>query len=324
MRSNSEIKKIASGIYAEAASGLNNLIKVKAPIVATLKGVDIDEGLKTVGGLIDSIEAIIKAPMVDGVSLPAFLSKCTASGDTLTEVTVRISSKLKATTKFKRTIDIAVDEDLIENIARFYIDCLLDMYYIEQAEENIAELNAKVAEICAENEIPYTFEFKCDVSTDAVILYIDNEKVVFNASISRAHEISGLGLFQSGDEYNDLIAREATESLVKSLKAVQTTPQLIKGKVDIITECTGVSTKKRASKLIRGSYHRKAQYLGQVKAGVGYFNETVDVNGEQVEIFALVEKSADGELKVVLNPFDIKTLFTVDYDVIGAVKAQME
>lgn len=324
MRSNSEIKKIASGIYAEAASGLNNLIKVKAPIVATLKGADIDEGLKTVGELISSIEAVVKAPTIDGVSLPAFLSKCTATGDKLTEITVRISSKLKATTKFKKQTDIVVDENLVENIAKFYIDCLLDMFYIEQAENNIAELNAKIADICGSNNIPYTFEFKCDVSTDAVILYIDNQKVVFNASISRAHEISNLGMFQSGDEYNDLIARESIQALINSLQAIQTTTQLIKGKVDVITEITGVSTKKRASKLIRGSYHRRAQYLNQVKAGVGYFDEDVEIGGETVEVFALVEKTADGELKIVLNPFDVKTLFAVDYDVIGAVKAQME
>lgn len=323
MRSNNEIKSIARGLYQEAASSLNNLIEVKKPVVDSLIGKDVEGNLDKLGDLVENIEAVVKAPAVDGVTFPAFLSKCITVGDTLDLVVIRISSKLKATSKFKREMEVAVDKDFVENVAKFYLDCLMDMYYIEQAEINVAELNAKISQICEENAIPFTFEFKCDTNKDATVLYIDNNKVVFNASLSRAHDITNLGIFQSGDEYNDLICREATAALIDSLKAVQTTAQLVKGKVVVIKEITGVSTKKRASKLIRGSYHRKAQYLNQVKSGVGYFNEDVEIGGETVEVFALVEKTEDGELKLVLNPFDVKTLFAVDYDVIGAVKAQM-
>ena len=55
------------------------------------------------------------------------------------------------------------------------------------------------------------------------------------------------------------------QKLVASLKAVQTPVQLIKGNVALIKEVTGVSTKKRASKLIRGSYHRRAKFLTVLK-----------------------------------------------------------
>ena len=40
-------------------------------------------------------------------------------------------------------------------------------------------------------------------------------------------------------------------------------------------------------------------------------------------MFSLVEKAADGTLKVVLTPFDTKTMFSVDFDVIKAVEAQL-
>ena len=67
------------------------------------------------------------------------------------------------------------------------------------------------------------------------------------------------------------------------------------------------------------SYHRQAKFLNAVNAGVGYFNETVNVGGEDTEVFALVEKSEDGTLATILSPFNVKTLMNVDYDVVGAL-----
>ena len=197
------------------------------------------------------------------------------------------------------------------------------MFHINEAMENIEALNAKVAGIIAENEIPYSFSFVVDANSSATVLSVNDNEVVFNASITRAQDIASLAIFRDGSEYNNLIRQEATDNLVAALKSIQTPVQLIKGNVALIKEVTGVSTKKRASKLIRDSYHRQAKFLGKVKTGVGYFDETVKINGEDVEVFALVSKAEDGTIALVLSPFDVKTLYKVDYDVVEAVKAQL-
>lgn len=323
MRSNGEITRIANGIYAELTGFVDNLVEVKTPIIKTIKDKSVEEGATIIADLISSIEATMKAPRVDGVGLPSFLSKCVYNEDSLEAITVTIRSKLKAEVKFSKSADFTVDESLVSGVCKFYIDSLYEMFYLEQAMLNIKELNATVLDICAKAEVPYTFEFDIAPDSSAIVLYIDNSKVVFNASISRAHEISSLAFFQNGDGYNDYIREEATEALIASLKAIQTTTQLVKGNVSVIKDMLGTASKKRASKLIRGSYHRKAQYLNKVKAGVGYYNETVKIGDEDVEVFALINKDEDGTLSIVLDPFNVKDLFNVDFDVISAVKEQM-
>lgn len=319
MRTNKEIKEIADGIYQEAVDGLNKLSEVKKATIKSIAGKPAEEGIATIQGLIADIEAVLKAPRVNGVGLPAYLSKLVYEEGNTSSVTVSIRTKLKSAYKYRKDTVVAVDEDFVINAGQAYIEALYRMFYIEQAIENVTALNEKIDAIVQENGIPFSFSFAVDEDTDAVVLDINNEHVVFKADILKAHDIASLGIFKSGDEYNDICCKQAVEKLVESLKVVQTPVQLIKGNVSLIKDITGVSTKKRASKLIRGSYHRQAKYLGSVKAGVGYFDE--EING--TEVFALVKKDEDGTLSVVLNPFDVKTLYNVDIDIIEEVKKQL-
>lgn len=320
MKTNGQITKIANGTYKEAVEGLNNLIEVKKTAVKGIEKMSVDEGIALISGIVADVEAIVKAPRVDGFGLPEFLSKIQYTDGSLDTITISIRSKLKSAVKFSKSYDINVDKDIVENIGKAYLGALVELFYIEVAQENAEDLNEKIAEICAANEIPFTFSFAVVPDSDAIVLAVDNNSVQFNAKVASAHEIANLGIFQSGDSYYELVCKESTEKLINDLKAVQTTPQLIKSNIELIKDVTGVSTKKRASKLIRGSYHRQAKFLGGVKAGIGYFDETVKIGKEEVEVFALVEKAENGDLSVVLNPFDVKTLLNVDFDVIKEVK----
>lgn len=323
MRTSKDIVRIADGIYAEAVNNINKLAEVRQGVVTSIAGKPAEEVIGTVTDLIDGIETGVKAPNVDGVKLPAYLSKVTYEADGSSEVTITVRTKLKSAYKYRKDAVVALDEDFITNAGKVYIDALFDMFHINEAMENIEALNAKVAGIIAENEIPYSFSFVVDANSSAIVLSVNDNEVVFNASITRAQDIASLAIFRDGSEYNNLIRQEATDNLVAALKSIQTPVQLIKGNVALIKEVTGVSTKKRASKLIRDSYHRQAKFLGKVKTGVGYFDETVKINGEDVEVFALVSKAEDGTIALVLSPFDVKTLYKVDYDVVEAVKAQL-
>ena len=323
MRTSKDIVRIADGIYAEAVNNVNKLAEVRQGVVASIAGKPAEEVINTVTELIDGIETGVKAPNVDGVKLPAYLSKVTYEADGSSKVTITVRTKLKSTYKYRKDAVVALDEDFIINAGKVYIDALFDMFHIDEAMQNVEALNTKIAGIIEENEIPYSFSFVVDANSSATVLSVNDNEVVFNASITRAQDIASLAIFREGSEYNNLIRQEATDNLVAALKSIQTPVQLIKGNVALIKEVTGVSTKKRASKLIRDSYHRQAKFLGKVKTGVGYFDETVKINGEDVEVFALVSKAEDGTIALVLSPFDVKTLYKVDYDVVEAVKAQL-
>lgn len=323
MRTSSEIKAIADGIYAEVSQGLSTLTEVKKAAVESMLGKSGDEKLADIVALVGDIEAVLKAPSVDGVSLPPYLSKVTYEDGNLDTVTVTVRTKLKSTYKYRKDTAVAVDADFLAHVGDVYVQALYDMYYIEQAIANVDALNEKVGEILAQAEVPYSFRFAVDTETDAMVLAINDKEVVFNANISRAHDISSMGIFKDGDEYDNIVRESSIEKLVTALKAAQTPVQLIKGNVALIKDVTGVSTKKRASKLIRDSYHRKARYLAGTKAGVGYFDENVTIGGEEVNVFAIVSKDENGEIAVVLSPFDVKTLYNVEFDVVAAVKEQM-
>lgn len=323
MRTNKDIIRIADGINEEAVNNITKLAEARKATVDEMAGKPAKEVIGSVTEIIAGIEASVASPRVDGVGFPTYLSKVTYEDNDSSEVTVTIRTKLKNTYKYRKDVTVALDDEFIENVGKAYIDTLFDMFYIDEATQNVEALNAKIASIIEENEIPYSFSFAVDANSTAIVLSVNDNEVVFNASVPRAHDIASLPIFKSGDEYNDLICKEATNNLVAALKSIQTPVQLIKGGVDIIKEVTGVSTKKRASKLIRDSYHRQAKFLGKVKTGVGYYNETVNINSEDVEVFALVSKAEDGTIALVLSPFDVKTLSKVDYDVVEAVKAQL-
>lgn len=323
MKNSAVVKKIADGIYASILDGVGTLKDVKASKVEALKDMSVEEGLDAVTALAKDVEAVITAASEDGVFLPSFLSSLNATGGSFNSVTLSVRSKLKASYKYRKDITVEINDDFIENLTQAYMTGLWDIFYIEQAIDNVAALNERISVILQENEIPFGIEFRVDHSTEAQVLEITDENVVFNVDIVRALNIPDLGIFAEGDEYATLVNEEAVKNFVDSVKSAQTTVQLIKAKVGVIVDVTGLSTKKRASKLIHKSYHRQAKYLGRVKSGIGYFEDTVKVNGEDVDVFSLVEKTADGTLKVVLTPFDTKTMFSVDFDVIKAVEAQL-
>lgn len=320
MKSNAVICTARDGLYAQVTEYVSKLAEVNKTKVKGLKKAKTPEIVEVISGLLSDFENGFKAQVVEGISLPAYLAKISYDDvDKITEFTLSIRSKLKAEVKYKKDWTIAVGDNMIQDMGEAYITSLYEMFYNELAVENVTALNERLAEICAAENIPHNFSFAV-VDDDAVVVSITDDMVVFNVSLNQAMCISELGIFQSGDEYRDLICSEAVAKLVASVKACQTTVQLIKGNVDIIKLVTGVSTKKRASKLIRGSYHRKAENLDKVKAGVGYYEADVKIDGADVKVFALVEKAEDGTLSVVLKPFDVATNFTVDYDVLAALK----
>lgn len=320
MRSSVEVKRIADGIYEEIVKNIKEFAEVRATDVASIAEKSVEDGLEVVMKIVTGVETMFKAANIDGVGLPAFLSKVTTtSTDHVTSIHLRVSSKLRAEIKNRMDADIDVDKDFVYNVADVYEKVLYDLFYAEVANENVKELNARIADLIIKNEIPYSFEFAVRLDTDAPVLSVTDNNIVFNASIKNALDISSNAMFMSGDAYFDMIRDEAEANLVEALKGIATPVQLIKSNVKLIRELTNLATKKRASKIIRMSYHRQAKYLNAVNAGVGYFNETVDINGEETEVFALVEKSEDGSLATILSPFNIKTLMKVDYDVIGAL-----
>lgn len=315
MRTNSVIKNDAKVIYAQASANLEKFAEVKSNVVKEAKNMELKAGLDSLATVLAGIRSIVVAANSDGVVVPKFLDSCTCTGDKLDSVTITIKSRLKEVKKFKQVTEVKVNDDFILNAGKAYLDSALDMYYIGEADRNIDALNAKIKEISEEAGLKATIAFDCRPEDSNVILNITDEVVTFNASIETALRVAELPIMQEGNEYNELVAAKAQAELVDALKAAQTTPLIVKAQLPLVKEITGVSTKKKVVKLIRGSYHKQAKYLGTAKAGLGYVD--AEYNGGRV--FGIVEKGEDGELKTVLSAFDADTCTAVDVDILTLI-----
>lgn len=315
MRTNSAIRNDAKVIYEQASANIEKLAEVKSGVVKEAKNMELQEGLNAIATVLSGIRAMVVAANNNGVVVPKFLDSCTCSGTTLDSVTITIKSRLKAVKKFKQVTEVKVDDDFIINAGKAYLDSAINMYYQGEADRNIDTLNEKIREISDEAGLKATIAFDCRPENPNLVLSINDEVVTFNASIETALRVAELPIMHSGNEYNELVAAKAQGELVDALKAAQTTPLIVKAQLPIVKEITGVSTKKRVVKLIRGSYHKQAKFLGSAKTGFGYVD--ADYNGTRV--FGIVEKGEDGELSTVLSAFDAETCAAVDVDILTLV-----
>ena len=323
MRKHTEIIKAADELYSSLTQSLNTFAEVSKTKIESLTTASYDDAHTVVAEICESICALIAGcTSEDKVIFPKFLSsfKTYETDGKLSDVSVTIKSKLKDVVKYKKEVKLSVDANFITELFRFYTDAIFEMYYRNEANNNLTEVNEFINKICVENNIPYTFGFALSDKKE-YITYIDNDKVIFNADVTEALGVSKHGLFLSGDSYFDFVREQQVEKLVKILSATQTTPQLLKANIDIINTLVGYKTKKRADKLIRNTYHKKAEYFdGLKKGGFGYFETKIN----DTDVFSILEKNADGTISVVLNPFDIKTLCTVDVDIIAELKKVAE
>ena len=324
MRNKTDIMSIATGLRMALIQAMSEAASLQEAEANGIIMRDFDEAHNEISSIVGICESITRGTRFEGANVPKFLSsfKSFEADGKVDYIELTIKSKLKAAYPYRNTVTIKVNDDFVSNVVVAFADSAVGLLQVTYAGENIDELNAVIENIVAENELPISFGFTISDSS-SMVASIDNNKVIFNADMNKAFELSRDPLFYSGDAYADRVRETSIERLVEVLKALQTTPQIIKSGLSLITDLTGVKTKKRAERLIRQSYHKQAIYFNKVKEGIGYYEETVTIDGEEVDVFALLKKNADGEIEVVLNPFNVKTLFTVDFDVVGAVKAAL-
>ena len=321
MYKSSEIKATAQALYTGYLSMLDKLSDVKSKEMKTVVKGKYDEAHEAASEICNSIENAFRSTLVEGVGVRDFFMsiKTFEKDGKLSHIEFNIRSKIGSPIKYKERFEIPASENFLNEVGGVFATSLIQMYYISAARDNIDEVNAYLKDLCEKSEIPYTVAF--EVSTDGdYVVDIADDHITFGATLTGAFEAGSLAEFWGGDGYLDLVQAEEEAKLVETLKSCQTPVQLIKSKVNMVSKLTEANLRKRADRILRLTYHKQAIYFNQVKAGIGYYTDTVKVNGEEVRIFSLLSKDKEGNIEVVLTPFDIKTLLNVDYNVVKAVK----
>ncbi len=287
----------------------------------SFKGKEGQEAHDALADIVDTIQSHVKGAAVEAkIKTPAYrvgvrTLDVSETDARIKEVEVSFRNKLNAEVGFTRKFSFsAEDVNLVSSIYDSFITVLNELAYIEQTQEVIDEVNATLAQIKEEHpEITVDVSFGYCADADSVIvLDITDTAVKFAASLSGALEATGMGMFQSGDGFSDLCRSRDIDSYVQAMSAIQFAPQVIKANIAIVLKMLGMKINSRADKVLRKTYHKKAEFLGNQKAGIGYFTET-GKDGEA--IFSLIEKKDDA-YEVKLSPFNVKTLEKVKVDVI--------
>lgn len=322
MKTRKEIGAVVSSYFNSMMAEKEAFISARAvDFNNSLKGKSPEEVHGLVVGIVDSIKSSIKGAAVGlDIKTPAYRVStstfATSSKDeTIKEIVVTFRNKLNAEVDYARKFTFSVsDSELVDAIYNSFITILNELSYIEQGMLVIEEVNAVLAKIKEEHPevtVDLSFSFSDD---DSIVLAISDTSIVFSASIEGILKTADMALFSKADDsFAELCQRREVDMYVASMSAVQFAPQVIKANVKVILNMLGSKITRRADKVLRRTYHKKAQFLATQKAGIGYYSEKV-ADSDAV-IFALIEKDEEG-CKVILSPFDARTLERVECDVL--------
>ena len=313
VRTKEVIKSLTEGFKADFA----DLKSAREEDVKAIDATSVEKSVNPIATIRDRLCIVARGVQIDGISVSKFSTSYNIIADSkggIDYIDFTIKSQMKAKYPYSYTARISGKDDIFDGMAEALAYALVELYKTNIAGENVDELNEILDGIFEENDITAKFHFA--VNNSKYVTEITNECVTFGVSVEKALEIGRIELLRSGNEWEDSCRNAEQRSIVAAVKASGTTVKLIKANIDIINELTETKSKKRADSLIRKSYSKRAIYL-PAKGGVGYVEKDIELDGETVSIFALVGKDAEGNMSVVLNPFNVNTLFNVEYDVLA-------
>lgn len=317
MRSKKACEDVVSLIYNYIVADCAVLEGVRKAELEAVKSDSTEEAEDAISALNTAVVRVINGvgAKVDNFTIPGFLNSVRlfdAAQGGVSSIILTVKSRLNAQHQYKSQVRIDCgSDDFFKDLVKGYADAICAMCYIDMAQDNLDAVNNTMAGFVAELNLPYTFSFVLDTEgVDAPVQYIDDTTVRFNVSVENALNAGAIQIFDESDGYMGYCTDLAIENFKKAVAPISTTVELIRANIDaFIALVPGLKTRKRADKILRMTYHKKAEFLSGKKVAIGY----VEVN----DAFALVEK--DGEdYRVVLSPFSVKTLERVDMDVLTA------
>ncbi|MCI5597899.1 MAG: hypothetical protein MR360_01075 [Ruminococcus sp.] len=280
--------------------------------------VDFDLKSSMEKGDVDGIRAIIKnvqnimiACTPDGLLIPKVSLHISLSGeDEVNLVNIKISNKIHAEKKFGFKITITKEKS-IEKVFSFMEDVYSVLLVDQLIEENLKVVNDLLVQVVAESGITYDIKVVSSLGIQGkVISYMSDDEIVFVADESRILDLDDIIVLL--DEPTEFISKELIaqhkKALVKELSTATTPEQLVKiHGGSLISYLINVRKSIQAMTLIKKVCNKNAKRLYGNKDAIAYYLED--------DVFAIVARR-DGNMEVILSPFDTKTFHKVDVDVL--------
>lgn len=277
----------------------------------------MDEGnVDLVRDCVTKVKDNVVAAIPVGIDIPRVSLYCRATGDAdaISLVMVTITNVLSSDKKFKFSLSLSnrnateVAFDFFEGVyERLIVDTMI--------EENLQDVNEILKNATEEAGLNYTVKIVPPMGNEGKkISFMSDEEIIFVADPDRALSLDDVLVLQ---EPHDLITDEMIEGAfkveVENLAEAQTPEQLVAKHGGLLVQyICDVSKLVKPMTLIKKICNKNIMNARGNKDCIMYYHKD--------GVFSLIAKR-EGNLEVILSPFDTDTLRKVDVDVLAGVEA---
>lgn len=229
-------------------------------------------------------------------------------------VMVSVTNVLSSAKKFKFSLSLA-NRNATEIAFDFFETVYEQLITDTMIAENLEKVNEVLAKATEEAGLGYTIKVVTPMGNDGKkISFMSDEEIDFVADADRALSLDDVLVLQ---EPHGLVTEEMIEGAfkveVEGLAEAQTPEQLVAKHGGLLVQYVcDVSKLVKPITLIKKVCNRNIANTRGNKDCIMYYSKD--------KVYALVAKR-DGQLEVILSPFDTETLRKVDVDVLAGVQA---
>lgn len=268
---------------------------------------------------ISKFQRNIIAAVPDEVDVPMvslYQSPLSTEGDgTIDLISLVLSNRINSTKKFKYSARVA-KAGIIQKLKDFFIPAYTELIISSMVDSNLERVNDILSQATEEAGVPYSVSVVSELSHKGKkIATLFDDEVVFVADEDRALSLESLMIMRVPDE-EEMITEEmiqtAYSALVSEIQECQTVEQLVANPGAFIRYIADISKHVKPSTLIKEICGKNVEKLTGKKDTLAYYLKD--------NVFALIAKR-DGNMEVVLSPFDLTTMRRVDVDVLKQISA---
>lgn len=284
---------------------------------------DIDLGKYMGNGNVDLVRDCITkvkdnvvAAVPAGVTIPRVSLYCrpTNGEEGISLVLVTITNVLSSNKKFKFSLSLS-NRNATEVAFDFFTGVYEQLIVDAMIESNLEKVNEVLKKAAEEAGLGYTVKVVSPMSNEGKkISFMSDEEICFVADEDRALSLDDVLVLQQpeGLVTEEMIA-EAFKVESVNLAEAQTPEQLVAKHGGLLVQYVcDVSKLVKPMTLIKKVCNKNLKNMRGNKDCIMYYMED--------NVFALVAKR-DGNMEVLLSPFDTKTLRKVDLDVLAGIGA---
>lgn len=264
---------------------------------------------------VDKIHNNVLAAVPTNVEIPRISLYQSLQGDgEISIIVLTITNCISGTKKFKFSFS-ATKRNTIGKISAFIQEVYEELILDSLMEANLVRVNEVLAQAVKDAGVGYEIKVVTPMGNKGkkVALMTDNE-IHFVADEDNVFALDDILVLHQVEEFvTEEMIQDAFKKEVDAIAEAQTTEQLVEKQGGMLVRYVcDISKLVKPMTIIKKITNKNVENIRGNKDAIVYYNKD--------GVFALLAKR-DGQLEVILSPFDVKTLRKVDLDVLKAVNA---